>query len=155
MGKLYVVLSFFVVCLTIIVAEDSQRKNIVAISSGTSFGECLGYCRRSITLRCNGRTLIALKEPNGVDSAYPPVEKQYKISSTLWNELVDLVNVGRFRSLDDRIGCPDCADGGAEWIEIEGKNFKKRVTFEYNQSIEGFDALVKKLRELRGKYVAY
>lgn len=152
---MYIYLLFFIVCLPIIGGDDSQRKNIIAVSSGTSFGECLGYCRRSIFLRCNSRKLIALKEPNGVDSAYPPVKKEYKIPVKLWQDVVNLIDVKRFRSLDDRIGCPDCADGGAEWIEIQGKNFKKRVTFEYGKTIESFDALVKKLRDLRATYVAF
>lgn len=62
------------------------------------------------------------------------------------------MDLQRFRALDDRIGC---ADGGAEWIEIKWNSSIKRVTFENGQSIEGFDALVKKLRSLRNKYVRY
>lgn len=60
----------FCMFFSVILAE--HRKDIVAISSGTSFGECLGYCRRSIFLRGNSRKLIALKEPNAPDRAFPP-----------------------------------------------------------------------------------
>lgn len=148
-------LTFCAVFSVIIAEQGYDRKDIVGISSGTSFGECLGYCRRSIFLRANSKKLIALKEPNAPDSAYPPKEKQYRISSKLWKELIQLVDLKQFRALDDRIGCPDCADGGAEWIEIKWNSSKKRVTFENGRSIQGFDALVKKLRALRKEYVSY
>jgi hypothetical protein len=38
-----------------------------------------------------------------------------------------------FVNLPKTIGCPDCADGGAEWIEIiSGSGGKsQKVTFEY------------------------
>ncbi|CAF4619589.1 unnamed protein product, partial [Rotaria socialis] len=33
--------------------------------------------------------------------------------------------------LDDCIGWPDCAGGGAEWIEVNWSTKSKLVTFEY------------------------
>ena len=37
-----------------------------------------------------------------------------------------------FFELPETIGCPDCADGRAEWLEIELMNGEKhKVTFEY------------------------
>ena len=56
--------------------------------------------------------------------------------------------------LDDRIGCPDCADGGAEWIEIDSMDGVKRVTFENGQTVNGIEPLVEKLRQLRNQYLS-
>ena len=52
-----------------------------------------------------------------------------------------------FFILDERIGCPDCADGGSEWIEIGTKNKIYKVTFEYGDSLKGLDELLKLVRE--------
>ena len=62
------------------------------------------------------------------------------------------IDFENFRLLDDRIGCPDCADGGAEWIQVNWSGQNKRVTFENGQLIKGFEGLVVKLRDLRNKY---
>lgn len=130
-----------------------RRFRIVSISSGTSFGKCLGYCHRSINITRNPLELIALKEPNYPQSAYPIVTKRNSFSLNQWNEILDLIHSKGFRALDERIGCPDCADGGAEWIEINWPDISKRVTFEYGKSIEQFQELVEFLRNLRTKYL--
>ena len=33
-----------------------------------------------------------------------------------WNGILNEINLKEFYSLKDFYGCPDCADGGAEWI---------------------------------------
>ena len=49
-------------------------------------------------------------------------------------------------------GCPDCADGGSEWVEITHEGITKRVTFEAYNSIPENNELVIQLRELRTYY---
>ena len=70
-----------------------------------------------------------------------------------WKELIKLINSKAFKALPDRIGCPDCADGGEEWIQINWLNSSKRVAFEFRKLLEGFEGLVDKLRKLREQYV--
>jgi len=67
--------------------------------------------------------------------------------------LISLVDSKGFRALDDSIGCQDCADGGAEWIQINWPDINKRVTFENGQLIKGFEGLINELRKLREQYV--
>ncbi|MDO8435184.1 MAG: hypothetical protein Q7S89_00695, partial [bacterium] len=80
---------------------------------------------------------------------YPEVKKEIQISSDEWNSLVGALDVKKFNLLPERIGCPDCADGGAEWIEIFDGKATKKVTFEYGASISGIDPFITKLREIR------
>jgi hypothetical protein len=63
-------------------------------------------------------------------------------------------------AMNEVYGCPDCADGGSEWIEIrneEGTEHTKRVTFEYGKAPKEIEKLVNLLRplkeELSAKYV--
>ena len=48
--------------------------------------------------------------------------------------------------MDEIIGCPDCADGGAEWIEITSGETSHKVTFEYNKSPDVFKSYIEILR---------
>jgi hypothetical protein len=45
-------------------------------------------------------------------------------------------------------GCPDCADGGAEWLEIDGK----RVTLEFRSDLEPIRPLLQQVRALRARF---
>lgn len=147
-------LSIFLICfLTTINGKCQSKKQIVSISSGTSFGMCISYCRRSINITSNPYQLIAVKQPNFPQQEYPIVEKENPFSSQQWNQLLNLVNIKKFLSLAETHGCPDCADGGAEWIQINCLDINKKVTFEYGKSIEGFDKFIKQLRQLREEYV--
>jgi hypothetical protein len=55
-------LLFFVVLLITINGEQK----ILSISSGTSFGMCVDYCRRSVNITSNPSQMIGLKEANYV-----------------------------------------------------------------------------------------
>lgn len=152
MKSLYLCLTV-VILLPVISTSGLGRRDIVSISSGTSFGFCIGYCRRSIDIQRDAQRLTARKEPNFPQAQYPPVIKQYPFSSNQWGNLVSLVDPQGFRALSETIGCPDCADGGAEWIEIKWPTVTKRVTFEFGQTIPGFEQLVEALRRIRKRYV--
>jgi hypothetical protein len=130
-----------------------NSKDIRSISSGLSFGMCRGYCQRSINITSNPVRLVASKEANFAQKPYPPVKQQYPFSSTQWDELVALVNLNTFTKLGDTIGCPGCADGGIEYIQINWADGSKRVTFESGRAIKGFEGLIEKLRQMREEYL--
>lgn len=48
----------------------------------------------------------------------------------IWTELQTLIDFLVMQDLEDVIGCPDCADGGATYIELTQNGETKRVTFE-------------------------
>lgn len=54
-----------------------------------------------------------------------------------------------FDQLSETYGCPDCADGGAEWVEVERSRMGRRVTFEFGKPPERIGALVSSLRAVR------
>ena len=41
-------------------------------------------------------------------------------------------SITSFNSLDSVYGCPDCADGGAEWLEIITPEWKHSVMVDYS-----------------------
>ena len=119
------------------------------ISSGTFFGECGGYCKNEIEIRKNKVTFTA----SGWDSlSYPNKTIHGKISKTQFNTLVNLIDSKKIISLDNVIGCPDCVDGGGEWIEIDNIFIHKKITFEYGDTIESIQDLIDKIREIRNRF---
>ncbi|CAF1265360.1 unnamed protein product [Rotaria sordida] len=86
--------------------------------------------------------------------SYPPVQRQFPFSLSQWEQLVSLLDLETFTALADRIGCPGCADGGIEWIQVDWPDATKRVTFESGQLFKGLEGFVVNLRQMREKYVA-
>lgn len=84
---------------------------------------------------------------------YPDKTCSSQTDSDEWQALAQSLNREAFYQLPDTMGCPDCADGGAEWIEIEEDDKKYRVTFEYGADIPQIAPLLAKVREIREGYI--
>lgn len=97
---------------------------------GTQYGECIGYCVKSIELH-------AAKVVFSASGWHPtkqlaPVRLEASLTQEDRTTLLHLLANASVEALPAVIGCPDCADGGAEWVELpehKPDNFK-RVTFE-------------------------
>jgi len=123
----------------------------IIIRSGTSFGMCVGdKCRKDYVL--TGTTVTLTQSGNGRGTPLPPKTCQQSLSSVDWNNLKAAVNLSAFTQQPAVLGCPDCADGGAEYIELEEGDTKHRVTFPYGQTIPGFEPLVTALRQQRNQF---
>lgn len=128
------------------VDQASVDSEIVKIIHGTSFGHCRGYCTKELSFA--GSKAIFTK--SSVDSTrFPLVSEEIAFSKEEWNKLLEKVDVDSFFALQERYGCPDCADGGSEYIEIITKNSTKRVTIEYGSSNDELGEFLLLLRQLR------
>ena len=121
------------------------------INSGTSYGECWGYCISELDLQGTEANFQIYGWWED-DPDFPTLSIESTISTNEWNEILDSFNFDEYTQLDDVYGCPDCADGGSEWIEITHDGMTKRVTFEAYNSIPEHNDLVIQLRELRAYY---
>jgi hypothetical protein len=119
----------------------------VEITSGTSFGMCAGYCMTELRI---DSTSITLTEESW-RSELPARTRTLPLDRRDWNRLRALVDTAAIRSLEGVHGCPDCADGGAEWIQIESID-SLRVTFEYGAELGGIEELQAEIRELRARF---
>ena len=77
---------------------------------------------------------------------------QQSISAEEWDSLTGLIDLDEFMALDTVIGCPDCADGGAEWIEIVFEETRYKVTFEYFNAPEVMDQYIDSLRNYQDSF---
>lgn len=123
----------------------------LVLRSGTSFGECIGYCRQEIEI---GPSDIVVTESSWAPGQLPNRVTRVPIAPAEWSELLQLVEDNDLRGLKEVYGCPDCADGGAEFIEVQEGDDRWRVTFEYGaDDVPRVQPLVSKLREIRNRYM--
>lgn len=141
-----VILLFFFSCRSTkkdgsTIEEEGQA--VTLIQYGTSFGECVGYCKT--TLIINSSELVYSKS---TWSNEPPAkEGLLSFSSSQWLALTDAIDFAELKNLDATIGCPDCGDGGTEWVEIKKGSETKRIIFEYGENIPELADLLILLRQ--------
>lgn len=126
-------------------AEKAQQNMVVRY--GTSFGECIGYCVRTMELS-KGQLKYFYESTDTVDMPELECDKKFPVDST--NLILDFVNKPVLYEMYSVYGCPDCADGGAEWIEVEHSGFYRKITFEYMNEPEELTDMVTILRRFAG-----
>ncbi len=120
------------------------------IEYGTSFGMCAGYCMKKITI--SDSKIIFEKKSWNIEE-YPIVTITESYNQSDWINLLTKVDYESFQELNPIIGCPDCADGGAEWIELKKLNGEAyKVTFEYGNEPEVLQNFIQDLKELLSSY---
>jgi hypothetical protein len=122
----------------------------ITIKSGQSFGLCVGKCYSEMAIK--GKTVTLLVKET-VSKGNSNIQNEYFFNDKLTDAQVaaisEALDLAKIKAKPDVIGCPDCADGGAEWIIIEeGENVKK-VTFEYGKEVPQLENLVVLLRNER------
>lgn len=131
-------------------SPDAPLGADVVLRAGTSFGHCLGYC--ATELRVGPREAV-LTRTSRDSLRNPPLTERLPLSAEEYEALVGRVDAAAVSALPEVIGCPDCADGGAEWIEVErAGGGRKRVTFEYGATVEPIAPLVARVRALRERF---
>lgn len=121
--------------------DDSE---ITQIKYGTSFGECMGYCKHELILKSG---TVTYSRSGWVDSI-ETITCTESLADSGWESFKTGLDSKMFFELSQTIGCPDCADGGAEWIEIETASGRShKVTFEYMNEPDSLKYFVIGLRE--------
>lgn len=123
--------------------KENCLKGFIRIEYGTSFGECIGYCKRDISITADK----ILFTKSGWTDEEKDVHCSQDISADNFIGLAQKIDLPDFNRLDEIIGCPDCADGGAEWIRVVTVDSDKKVTFEYGNEPEEVKAFISALRD--------
>ena len=126
--------------------------NIETVKYGTSFNECVGYCKHEIEVKSGD---VTYNYTSWIDSL-KPISATENLSVQTWDSIRNNLNVNSFFQLNEVIGCPDCADGGAEWLEIFLNNGEShKVTFEHNNEPKELKQYIPTLRILLNKKSLY
>jgi hypothetical protein len=127
--KLLILFCFLTAAAMFSGCEKKTDEDKLKISYGTSFGMCVGYCNNQLFI---SNAKMELKKYENKPNAVPKV-CTVEMAETDWSKLADSIDLSVFNQLKESYGCPDCADGGAEWIQIEYGDKKHKVTFEYGK----------------------
>lgn len=120
----------------------------VVIKNGTFYGMCAGYCLTETIIRDAG---ISYRESSHEPGKFPDKNKSLTITGDEWRDLTGAVDMGALMALDSIIGCPDCADGGGEWIEVRKGEQTRRIVFQHGASIAPIAGLLEKVRAMRAR----
>ncbi len=142
--------------LTLFVLASCQRVTtepsaITKITSTTSFGMCVGYCKTTLEITETEAVLIREAYGRGAGADLPLQRLTTPLSAQEWQDIAAAATAAAaaFDTLPERIGCPDCADGGAESLTLLGPGRDKSVTFDFGASIAGVQPLLEQVRALR------
>ena len=125
--------------------KKDRINNLNSISYGTSFGMCVGYCSNNLFI--SDLKLTFSKSKNGQATDTKTCSKT--ISEADVNAIKNELNMEKIAALPETIGCPDCADGGAEWIAINADGKQYKITYEYGKAPKELEAAVARLRVLK------
>lgn len=125
--------------------EKISVKSVDEISYGTSFGMCVDYCVNNLTI--NDENVVFSKIKHGTNPDTKTCSSKLSVSEA--DEIKNLISKAKLDKLPETIGCPDCADGGAEWVSVTANGKVHKVVFEYGKSPAELEAVVVKLRALK------
>ncbi|ADQ16973.1 hypothetical protein [Leadbetterella byssophila] len=123
--------------------------DIAEVKSGQSFGMCVGKCHNELVISGEKVTLIqkGVSERGG-DLQTSSADASERLDAI--KKIFKKFKKSDFLKLNEVYGCPDCADGGAEWLSLKFKDGKvKKVSFEYGSTLPGFEEIISALRTER------
>ena len=149
-SKFNTILCCALLFLTLIGCEKNASSEVYTISNGTSFGMCAGYCIRELVVTTDATARYTATSWDTV--SYPTLVLDTMITLAEWNDLMSLADLEVLKTFPAVVGCPDCADGGAEWISFDDGSQVKKVTIEYGDTLDGLGPIISRLAALRAEY---
>ena len=130
----------------LLACDDSPAgPEVLVVRGGTSFGFCLPTAYCTTTLEITPTTVVLTR----TSRALGDLRTTGTLTRAEWESLTRAVDEDRLRALPDVVGCPDCADGGAEFVEVVTADGTKRVTFEFGATLPSIQPLVDQVRAIR------
>jgi hypothetical protein len=116
---------------------------------GTSFNMCVGYCTTILTVR---GTTAQLTETSHGDSRFPRRVRALELTDTEAKRIRTLANADDVKRVEGVHGCPDCADGGAEWIAVRAGRTTIEARYDFRRTLDPIAELQTELRALRQRF---
>lgn len=130
----------------------SQPAGVTRVISTTSFGMCVGYCTTRLEIT-EGQAVLIREARGGRGAPQNLPERRYtaQLSASEWQDIQRLAANVDFDALPATVGCPDCADGGAEGLTVEGAGGSESVSLEFRASIPQAQPLLDRVRAIRDR----
>jgi hypothetical protein len=121
----------------------------VSIAQGKSYGMCVGYCWSEVVV---SQDSARFTETSRDSVRNPPRRRALAISAAEWQRLESLAQPSKLTQVEGTHGCPDCADGGAEWVELRTNDRTIRAFYEANKDLAPIATLQAELRAIRQRF---
>jgi hypothetical protein len=105
-----------------------KKNDTLLIALGSGSGMCTGYCEKVIYI--NPNYAESVWKGNGRDAQLLPKSAIYPFDSVAYVTVVKEIATLQLNIIAVRKGCPDCNDGGYEYLEIDRNGEKYHYTFE-------------------------
>lgn len=139
-------LAFFLALAAALAAcAPAQQTAPPTLTWGSSFGMCVGYCTAELVVTPDRIATLTRSAPR---SGEPTLTLRRTIGIAEYADLVAAYDRDALAAADSVYGCPDCADGGAEFVS-DGAH---RVAFEFGADVPGLMPLVAALREIHAAF---
>jgi hypothetical protein len=133
-------------------AAVTQQPDITRVVSTTSFGMCVGYCTTELEITEGQAVLTRLaRGGRGAPGSLPPQRYSMPLTASEWREIQSLAAAADFDALPDVVGCPDCADGGAEGLTVEDADGAESVSLEFRANVREVQPLLTRVRAIRDR----
>jgi len=110
---------------------------------------CVGYCSTRLEIS-ESQAVLTRSSRGGRGGAQLPDQRfTASLTASEWQEIERLAGNASLQGLPPTIGCPDCADGGAESLTIAAAGEPRTVQFEYGATIPQAQPLLERVRALR------
>jgi hypothetical protein len=127
----------------------TERIKAMRLRNGTYLGECLVHCDETVTVSEAELTYsLTSRVP---DARNPDIHVEATPPPGVWDSLERALDRESVRALPDRIGLPDAADQGGEFLEVTAGEAAKRVDFPRGAGVPELGPLLDALRELRAE----
>jgi hypothetical protein len=131
--------------------EGVGAQGVHQVVSTTSFGMCVGYCSTQLEIS-EGQAVLTRTSRGGRGAQELPDQRfTQTLTAEEWTEIARLAAAVKFDGLPPVIGCPDCADGGAESLTVIGGTVPKTVSFDHGATVEQVQPLLDRVRGIRAK----
>jgi len=134
--------------LFVVGCTPQTSQDDLIIKAGSWGGRCEGYCTSETII--TSEKIIYNRSGRSPKGQLPELIEEIPISVEQWNALLGSLDFKVFSSLDDVFGCPNCADGGTQWITVDNGKTTKTVTFESGDTIPEIENFMIEVRKARG-----
>lgn len=131
-------------------AAAPPQTSVTRVVSTTSFGMCVGYCTTELVISEGQAVLTRLpRGGRGAPSLAAPQRSSMALTASEWADIQRLAAEADFDALPDVVGCPDCADGGAEGLTVESADGAETVSIEFRADVRELQPLLDRVRAIR------
>jgi hypothetical protein len=121
----------------------------VTVRNGTYLGDCLVHCDEEVSAEPERVTYSLTSRVPDADN--PDIHAEGAPPPGAWEEIERALDPAALRSLPDRIGLPDAADQGGEFLELSDGDGTKRVDFPRDAEVPEVAPLLAAMRDLRAR----